>query len=744
MKSVLTFFLLIFSITAYSQIKVEEYYDDWGDFYSVLLNTETGDTIVPGKYSSFYGYNEEFKLFIVGAGDSLGVINEQGEEVIKPIYSRIDIDKGGLIRVQVGEYYHEEGEPDPKFGILSKDGKWLIEAKYDYLGSLSSGLIRANIGGYAYLDGDGTFSGEYDEITGGKWGFVNIKGKTIIPFELTYARDFDNDLANVYVGGHNDDWLYDGEWTYINKNGASFIPDEYAVSSENINGLFIISKTIIRVQSDEYDSWNEEYTTYGISNTKGEILVEPAYSNIKIVEGKYIYLVQQDSNYVESCDLLSLDLKVLGSGFREVDVVNMGNYDSIQTVQFIVKVDSLFGVMDTNGSYILNPVYSEIRQEGYFHYIIRKGGVVTNGYYSTDPKVYEGLAGMVDYLGNEVFAVKYDEISPGIEYDDSDGESFFTPIKNGKESFYTCRKSGKWGVINSKNSASVPFNYDMLIHTGTWNEGSPLYVAKYQEKWGLIGINNNVEIDLKFDMIKNSDYLRFDLENNFISVTFQGKQCVINTSGDFIYPPKFGRIEIENKYWLENRVKVFEIGMYGVSDTLGNLIVPIKYEDVSFENGGVIVTSQTVKTVHYPNHKIDKLDSFTEVLTWGGYQIDLGDYNYEKVYLVKRSGKWGLLNISTGKMVYECVFDEVLEDNFYCGVNRVLIHGKLGVLNTSGTLIVPVKFDEIVFGECGYYEDNESVKIIYVQLNGKWGAYNIDGSVKAEIKFDSQDKVPMD
>ncbi len=729
MKSLIAFILLLFSIPTYSQIKEVEYYDDWGDYNTILLNTETGDTIAPGKYSNYYGYNENFKLFIVGTGDSLGVINANGKEIINPIYSRIDIDKGGLIRVQVGEYYNEEGKPDPKFGILSKEGKWLVEAKYDYLGSLSSGLIRANIGGYAYLDGDGTFSGEYDEITGGKWGFIDAKGKVKIPFEFTYARDFNDGLAKVYVGGSNDDWLYDGSWTYINAKGEPFISKEYMVASENINGLFIISKTITQRESDGYDTWNVDQTTYGLSNTKGEILIQPTYSNIKIVAEKYIILMQEDTNYNVSNDLLDFDLKMLREGLSEVEVIEIGRYDSLNAIYFKVKVDSLFGIIDTTGVYVVEPIYSDIQKDGNYNYFVRKGGEITIDYYSTT-KVYNGFAGIVDYEGNEVLPMEFDEILRSETYDGLPA--------------HIARKSGKWGVLNSEYVAIIPFKYDTLLSINMWSSDPHLFVAKYNGKWGVIDIKDTVIIDLKFDVIENSEYLREDMINGFISATLNGKQCIIDETGSVKFPPNFTRIEVNQEYWMENKVKVFNGDLIGVSDTLGNLIIPVKYEDIRFESGGAIVTTQTIKTVEYPYHKIEKLDSFSEVLTWGGYQVDLGNYNYEKVYIVKRKGKWGLLNITTGKMVYACVFDEILEDNFYCGINRIELKGKYGVVNTSGALVVPAKFDEIVIGECDYYEDKESVKIIYVQRAGKWGAFNKDGSIKYEIQFNSKSEVPVE
>ena len=87
-----------------------------------------------------------------------------------------------------------------KWGLKNENGTIVIEPKYDDIASFSEGLVAVNIGK------QGLFG------SGGKWGFVNKKGKTAITtqFEGMFAPVFKNGKAKVKK---------DGREFYIDKKG---------------------------------------------------------------------------------------------------------------------------------------------------------------------------------------------------------------------------------------------------------------------------------------------------------------------------------------------------------------------------------------------------------------------------------------------------------------------------------------------------------------------------------------------
>lgn len=109
-----------------------------------------------------------------------------------------------------------------KWGFINTKGKEVIPCKYDNVRDFSEGLAVVNIGGEF-----GT-----SLVLGGKYGYIDTTGKEVVPLRYDDANDFSEGLAPVVLNG---------KCGYINKKGKEVIPFKYNVAGKFSEGLAVVS-----------------------------------------------------------------------------------------------------------------------------------------------------------------------------------------------------------------------------------------------------------------------------------------------------------------------------------------------------------------------------------------------------------------------------------------------------------------------------------------------------------------------
>ena len=113
-------------------------------------------------------------------------INKKGAVVIRSPFifdNGADYFEEGLVRIV------ENG----KFGFADASGKTLIAPQFDYAQSFRSGVAAVCIECYTKQA-----DAEHSFVTGGRWGYINQRGRIIVPIEYKAVEDFfENGVGRV-------------------------------------------------------------------------------------------------------------------------------------------------------------------------------------------------------------------------------------------------------------------------------------------------------------------------------------------------------------------------------------------------------------------------------------------------------------------------------------------------------------------------------------------------------------------
>lgn len=157
-----------------------------------LINSDWELTI-PCKYRSLGVVNEGTIIYYNDTLNRHGVLDTEGNIVIKPIFDQVSGFSEGLCGIS------DRG----KWGFVDKEGKVIIPPKYfmiNYYQPMPS--ITAFNEGLANV-----------AISDANWGYINPEGKVIIPYQFMFAEAFKNGKAKVMRKGER-------KWVYIDKNGT--------------------------------------------------------------------------------------------------------------------------------------------------------------------------------------------------------------------------------------------------------------------------------------------------------------------------------------------------------------------------------------------------------------------------------------------------------------------------------------------------------------------------------------------
>jgi len=215
-------------ISANGQFAVEPKFEDADSFSEGLAAVEDhttkkwgyvdheGSYAIPPQFDRAWNFSQG--LALIEASGKREFINKSGAVTAGPFATAYPFSEGSAA-VNVGGRLEDWGNRADfviggKWGYIGLDGKFLVPPTFDWALPFSEGLAAVNVGGNS--------SG--GSISGGKWGFIDSGGSYQINPTYDGARMFSGGLASVDVDRPGSGIFSRSDSHYIDKTGKAVSP----------------------------------------------------------------------------------------------------------------------------------------------------------------------------------------------------------------------------------------------------------------------------------------------------------------------------------------------------------------------------------------------------------------------------------------------------------------------------------------------------------------------------------------
>lgn len=397
--------------------------DKWGFCLPVQAGKKDIKIVIPVKYDGVSRSDEGITAVFVGSKwgfGRFGFVDKKGHEIVPPKYHAI-------------KFYDEEGR---------YEDRWFIR----------EGLIAVNFGAVPRDDPIAVPENKLvmdDEWEGGKWGFVDKKGRIVIPIIYDNVWLFNDGIAVVQVKG---------KWGFINKKGWVVVPAKYDYVEVFNEGLANVALNGI----------------YGFINKRGKVVIPLQFARASYFSGGLAVVKIGDE---------------IGGKYGFID----------KTGTMVIPAIYDFANDFINGLAEVHIKRQHFNSEGFematiddYGFINQKGEEVVPIKYEYVYEFSDGLArvsndsdkwGFVDRQGNEVIPLKFD-----YAWDFSEGLAAVCMEEK--------LVNRKYGYIDKQGNQVILPKYDLA---NQFSEG--LAAVKLNDKWGFIDVKGNEVIPLKYDYI---------------------------------------------------------------------------------------------------------------------------------------------------------------------------------------------------------------------------------------------------
>lgn len=435
------------------------------------------------------------------------------------------------------------------------------------------------------------------------------------------------------------------------------------------------------------------------------------------------------------------------------------------TVQYYpVYTNNKWGVINTNGDIIIEPVYDEmilIPNNDKALFICTYDINYDNGTYKTKVlngknqeilsdyekiemldnydeghniwyeknilKVQkEGKYGIINFEGKELLKCEYDDITTlkgisNILLITKDGKVGLTnglgeiiinaeykeiqPLgKKADNGYIVIDDNNKCGIVSSTKTLAIEPKYEEIKKVSN-NE---IYVVK-EEKWKVINANEETLFDSEFD-----DIIEINGEN--ITVINDKKYGVVDLSKNEKIPAEYEFL----KYCFGDYYIAQKDNKYGLIDLQNEIKIDIKYEGMQYrqEADFIEAENENYESVIYNRELQEKLTGIiTEVNSEDGYiRIRQGDeYNYYNFKFEEKSNT----EILKGKTLYLSKKD-----------------GKYGYIDKNGNVVVDYQYDDA--------KEQNNYNYAAIKKDGIWGSIDRKGKIVVEPKYQLDENTIID
>ncbi len=227
-------------------------------------------------------YWDDEKMCPVMINNKWGFINQNKHLVIKPQFDEVyrDFHNGSYAQVIIND----------KIGIIDTTGKFVLEPMIDIIrNDWQCGLNAVKIDDkWGFIDSTMKIAIEpiFEDCSwgfgdngwaavklGGKWGYINTKGEFVVKPKFDYAEKFYSwETTDIKIGD---------KIGLINKKGKYFLlpyDNDYYVEKRDFEPVKMARIT-------KRNRYNSSFNKVGLISSKGKVLFEPKFSEIKFCKG---------------------------------------------------------------------------------------------------------------------------------------------------------------------------------------------------------------------------------------------------------------------------------------------------------------------------------------------------------------------------------------------------------------------------------------------------------------------------
>ncbi len=522
--------------------------------------------------------------------NKFGVINKNGDVIVRPIYDEIDIPNPSK-PLFICMYNYNEEKQQYNIKVLNEKSEQIL---YQYViveaiklnGSTSkipyekSVLKYMKNGKYGLIDFQGNIivKPSYEEISAlgykeglllvkknGKYGIININGATIIKekYDLIQSDGYfesDNDYdKSGFIVGEKTKTENEYNYGYINFKGKQILQckynqidriyninkndDIYLVAFENGKaGFYKNNKNIIKHEYEDmaYNENNncliiQKNSKQGISDLNGNIIIDIQYDDI-FISGKYI-----NAQKNESVDVYDYITK------NKIDIDNVVGLNQTLNDKYTIVItkQEKYKILESKDK---NKDGNKEENKDQNKEKTKEENVLKEQEYDYLEYIYDDYFiassnqkyGIVDTDGNELLSFKYDfmqKIANTKIVQALNNENNVIDLICGNEVIVSMENAHLYvnekyiNILSDSNSIYVDFDGNILNNTQLLD--AQLYASNHNGKWGFINKSGEFIIQPEFDFVTEFN------EYGFAGIKQNGKWGSINENGEVIIQPTY-------------------------------------------------------------------------------------------------------------------------------------------------------------------------------------------------------------
>lgn len=434
---------------------------------------------------------------------------------------------------------------------------------------------------------------------------------------------------------------------------------------------------------------DKSVSLYGFIDTLGQIVIPFKY--------KYAFDFSESKAIVATTDDRFIYINLDGSQFNKRDYQDQSHFLN----GYAIVQEDLYGVIDMNEEYLIEPQYDKIVSKSNKYFWIKQ----------------KGFYGVVDRNNKIIFESEYDQIN------------------SNSDSLFFLKKGNLWAMGNPSGEIISEFKYSK-VNLAPKATHTTLYLED----------RSKVYVDIQGEIIEGYRYIG-NLKDGLIPVEKGSLKGYLNQNYEVAIPIKYQYTSLK-----DGLISVKDSTNYGLLNKNGEVIMPFQYEAIKLiEPNLLFVTENGESRLFYRNGKLFSDLVFDERFYSGLYRFKRGHM------VVVKNKKYGLIDTSA-TLTIPIEYDELL------GLNDFVLakQGEYwGVLDFQGNEVIPFDFDLISHEAGGKFKTYKNKKYglyqgleklfeptydeiyqytnrhVVVVNNGKYGLITEENDVVLEIKYDN-------